>query len=53
MITISFEETTKCTLQFESQEEFEDWQDMGSVVNDLHDSQIITWKHNIDAFPTD
>ena len=53
MITISFEETTKCTLQFESQEEFEDWQDMGSVLDDLHDSQIITWKHNIDASPAD
>jgi len=49
-ITVSYEETLICTLQFESEAEFEDWKDQGSVLRDLHPSQILTEKYNTEVF---
>ena len=48
-ITVSYEETTICTLQFDSQAELEDWQDRGSVLSDLHASQILTEEHRLEV----
>mgnify|MGYP003145560785 CR=1 FL=1 len=48
-ITVSYEETLICTLQFESEAEFEDWQDQGSVLRDLHPSQILTERHHMEV----
>ena len=48
-ITVSYEETTICTLQFDSQAELEDWQDQGSVLSDLHSSQILTEEHRLEV----
>jgi|TARA_R100000081_G_scaffold86299_1_gene55896 hypothetical protein len=52
-ITVSYEETTRCTLQFADEAAFEDWQEHGSIINDLDDSQIIMWKYNMEAFKND
>ena len=49
-ITVLYEETTRCTLQFADTSAFEEWQENGSLIQDLDDSQILLWKYNMEAF---
>lgn len=49
-ITVLYEETTRCTLQFADKSAFEEWQENGSLIQDLEDSQILLWKYNMEAF---
>ena len=52
-ITVSYEETTVCTLQFKDEAEFQDWQDQGSVLRDLHSSQIVFEEHHMEVLKDD
>lgn len=52
-ITVSYEDTVRCTLQFENETEFEEWQDQGSVLDDLHSSQILFEEHHMEVSQND
>ena len=52
-ITVSYEDTVRCTLQFADEAEFEDWQDQGSVLSDLHSSQFLFEEHHMEVSQND
>jgi hypothetical protein len=52
-ITVSYEDIVRCTLQFEDEAQFEEWQDQGSVLSDLHYSQILFEEHHMEVSQDD
>ena len=52
-ITVSYEDIVRCTLQFEDEAQFEEWQDQGSVLSDLHSSQILFEEHHMEVSQDD
>ena len=51
--TVSFQQVSLHTIQFDSEAEFNNWDDQGACIDDLHPSQIITSKSHTDITPED
>ena len=51
--TVSFQQVSLHTIEFDSEAEFNDWDDHGACIDDLHPSQITFSKCRTDITPED
>ena len=51
--TVTYQQTSLHTIEFDSEAEFDEWDDQGACIDDLHPSQIIFSKCFSDITPED
>ena len=49
--SVSIEQHTHLIVEFESEQDFIDWEDLGSCISDLHPSQIASQKIHSERSP--
>ena len=51
--TVTYQQISLHTIEFDSEAEFNDWDDQGACIDDLHPSQITFSKSHTDITPED